>query len=60
MSVPENYREESRARWGAQARGWSAQAERMAVATMPVSVWMVDALDLQPGYEVLELAAGTG
>ena len=29
-------------------------------ATMPVSVWMVDALDLQPGHEVLELAAGTG
>ena len=27
---------------------------------MPVSVWMVDALALQPGYEVLELAAGTG
>ena len=32
----------------------------MATATMPVSVWMVDALDLQPGHEVLELAAGTG
>jgi SAM-dependent methyltransferase len=60
MTVPENYRKESRARWGAQARGWSAQAERMATATMPVSVWMVDALGLQPGDEVLELAAGTG
>ena len=32
----------------------------MAAATMPVSVWMVDALELQPGHEVLELAAGTG
>jgi SAM-dependent methyltransferase len=28
--------------------------------TMPVSVWMVDALALQPGQDVLELAAGTG
>ena len=27
---------------------------------MPVSVWMVDALDLQPGHEVLELAAAAG
>jgi SAM-dependent methyltransferase len=60
MTVPENYRKESRVRWGAQAGGWSAQAERMAAATMPVSVWMVDALGLQPGHEVLELAAGIG
>jgi SAM-dependent methyltransferase len=60
MTVPDNYRKESRDRWGAQARGWSAQAERMGKATMPVSVWMVDALGLQPGHEVLELAAGTG
>jgi SAM-dependent methyltransferase len=60
MTVPDDYRKESRARWGAQARGWSAQAERLAAATMPVSVWMVDALELQPGHEVLELAAGTG
>jgi SAM-dependent methyltransferase len=60
MTVPDDYRKESRARWGEQARGWGAQAERLAGATMPVSVWMVDALDLQPGHEVLELAAGTG
>ena len=60
MTVPDDYRKESRARWGRQARGWGAQAERLASTTMPVSVWMVDALDLQPGHEVLELAAGTG
>jgi SAM-dependent methyltransferase len=54
------YRRESRARWGAQAKGWAARAEAMARATMPVSVWMVDALALQPGYDVLELAAGIG
>jgi SAM-dependent methyltransferase len=58
--VSDDYRKESRLRWGAQARGWSAQAERMAAVTMPVSIWMVDALDLQPGHELLELAAGTG
>ena len=60
MTVPDDYRKESRARWAAQARGWSAPAEAVARATMPVSVWMVDALGLQPGHEVLELAAGTG
>jgi SAM-dependent methyltransferase len=60
MTVPENYRKESRVRWGQQASGWGAQAERIATVSMPVSVWMVDALDLQPGHEVLELAAGTG
>jgi SAM-dependent methyltransferase len=60
MSVPDDYRKESRARWGQQARGWGAQAERLAAMTMPVSVWLVDALELQAGYEVLELAAGTG
>jgi SAM-dependent methyltransferase len=56
----DDYRRESRARWGEQAKGWGARAEELGRATMPVSVWMVDALALQPGHEVLELAAGTG
>ena len=54
------YRKDSRARWGIQARGWSARAEQISRLSMPVSVWMVDALALQPGHDVLELAAGTG
>ena len=29
-------------------------------ATMPVSAWMIDAIDPQPGQTLLELAAGTG
>jgi SAM-dependent methyltransferase len=60
VTVPEDYTKESRARWGSVARGWSARAEAMARQTMPVSVWLVDALGLQPGHDVLELAAGTG
>jgi SAM-dependent methyltransferase len=60
MTDADAYRKDSRARWGEQAKGWSARAEDLGRATMPVSVWMVDALELQPGYEVLELAAGTG
>ena len=60
MSDADAYRKESRARWGEQAKGWSARAEELGRVTMPVSVWMVDALELQPGHEILELAAGTG
>jgi SAM-dependent methyltransferase len=29
-------------------------------AAMPVTTWMLDAVDLQPGFQVLELAAGPG
>ena len=60
MTDAAEYRKESRARWGQQAKGWSARADVIARMTMPVSVWMVDALALQPGHDVLELAAGTG
>jgi len=60
MNEADDYRKESRARWGEQAKGWAARAEELGRVTMPVSVWLVDALALQPGHEVLELAAGTG
>ena len=60
MTDADAYRKESRARWGDQAKGWAARAEEVGRQTMPVSVWMVDALELQAGHEVLELAAGTG
>jgi SAM-dependent methyltransferase len=53
-------RQDSRARWAAQARGWDARAEHLRRATMPVSAWMVDAIDPQAGHTVLELAAGPG
>jgi SAM-dependent methyltransferase len=57
---PDDYRRESRARWGATAAGWEARRDALRQATMPVSAWMVDAIDPQPGHTVLELAAGTG
>jgi SAM-dependent methyltransferase len=53
-------RQESRSRWAGQARGWEARAEHLRRATMPVSAWMVDAIDPQAGHTVLELAAGPG
>ncbi len=60
MALPDDFRAESRKRWGAQAEFWAAQRETLRTATMPVSAWMIDALDPQPGDTLLELAAGTG
>jgi SAM-dependent methyltransferase len=60
MADADQYRRESRARWGASAAGWEARRDAMRQATMPVSAWMVDAIDPQPGQTVLELAAGPG
>ena len=56
----EEYRRESRRRWGAAARGWKAHREIVREAAMPVSLWMVEAIAPQPGHRILELAAGTG
>jgi SAM-dependent methyltransferase len=53
-------RQESRVRWTRAAAGWGARADAMRRATMPVSMWLVEALDPQPGDNLLELAAGPG
>ena len=47
-------------RWQRAARGWSIRADEIRDFGMPVSVWMIDHLHLQPGQRVLELAAGPG
>ena len=60
MGPGENLRAESRKRWGRQAAGWEARRDMLRAATMPVSAWMIDALDPQSGDTLLELAAGTG
>ena len=61
MSFDSNaYRDESLERWEASAAGWTrrqAQIQRMGA---PVSQAMIEALALQPGQRVLELAAGVG
>ena len=54
----ETARQQSRAAWGAVARGWYAQREELWKASRPVSEWMVRRLDPQPGDTVLEVAAG--
>ena len=60
MSDATAYRRESRTHWARSAPGWQAERDALRSATMPVSAWMVDAIDPQPGHTILELAAGTG
>jgi SAM-dependent methyltransferase len=57
---PAEYRQESRRRWGRSAAGWQRRSDLLREATMPVSAWMVEAIDPQPGHTILELAAGPG
>lgn len=54
------FRVSSRGIWEAGAAGWSARRSSFQRATGPVSAWMVDAIEPQPGQTVLELAAGAG
>ena len=53
-----DYREESLQAWDRVSPGWAAMRERFQRAALPVSRWMVDAINPQPGDRVLELAAG--
>lgn len=53
-------REEMLERWDRAAAGWSRHADAIQEFGIRVSVWMVEHLGLQPGYRVLDLAAGPG
>jgi SAM-dependent methyltransferase len=55
-----DHKQESRARWAEAAAPWEAHGETLRRETMPVSAWMVEAIDPQPGDTLLELAAGPG
>jgi len=50
----------TRETWETAASGWGKRADRVREWGLPVSVAMVESLDLQPGQRVLELAAGPG
>jgi SAM-dependent methyltransferase len=54
------YRSASLERWARAARGWGEHRELMQSVFRPVSGWLVDAIEPQPGHRVLELAAGPG
>lgn len=57
---PDELRAEQRDRWERSADGWLVNAKQFNAVTMPVSQWLVEAIDPQPGQHVLELAAGIG
>jgi SAM-dependent methyltransferase len=54
------YRQENRQRWATGAAGWERHADAFRRDTMPVSMWMVEAIAPQPGHTILDLAAGIG
>ncbi len=54
------YRNASLERWSRAAHGWGTHRGVVQAAARPVSGWLVDALEPQPGHRVLELAAGPG
>jgi SAM-dependent methyltransferase len=57
---PEEFRAESRDRWERAAAGWQSERAAFQRSAEPVSRWLVDAIDPQPGQTILELAAGAG
>lgn len=57
---PDELRAAARERWERAADGWQRRNERFQAAAMPVSQWLVEAIEPQPGQRVLELAAGVG
>lgn len=52
--------EQQRELWRRAAQGWERWQESLRRKTAPVSEWLVDAIDPQPGERILELAAGPG
>jgi SAM-dependent methyltransferase len=57
---PDEHRAASRKRWEQLASGWESGADVFYDGALPVSHWMVDRLQPQPGQTILELAAGRG
>lgn len=57
---PDALRAEMRELWDRAAAGWSRRADELQEFALPVSVWMIEQLALQPGQRVLELACGPG
>jgi SAM-dependent methyltransferase len=57
---PQAHRRSSLEGWEAAASGWVRRRELVRALGAPVSQWMLEAIDPQPGERVLELAAGLG
>ena len=60
MTDAEDYRADSRARWEKVAAGWEEHRAQQQAAAQPVSVKLIEHVEPQPGYTILEVAAGLG
>ena len=56
----DDYRAASRQGWSAVAGDWAELSEQIDRQLQPAAEWIIDALALQPGERVLELAGGPG
>jgi SAM-dependent methyltransferase len=56
----DEYKRTALQNWQTIAAGWERRREQIEKTTRPVTEWMVQALDPQPGDTLLELAAGPG
>ncbi|MDX6676577.1 MAG: hypothetical protein QOE31_629 [Solirubrobacteraceae bacterium] len=57
---PSEFRASSLDRWERAAAGWGTHRGVFQAGARPVSGWLVDAIEPQPGHRVLEIAAGPG
>ena len=57
---PEELRRRNAAEWEEAAAGWERRQEGIRAFGAPVARWLVEAIRPQPGYRVLEVAAGVG
>jgi len=58
--VPDDERRASLERWDHVSAAWAKHADWVRDSSAPLAHWLVEALALQPGETVLELAAGPG
>jgi SAM-dependent methyltransferase len=57
---PEAHRRQSQEAWEEAASGWVRRQELVRELGAPVSHWLIEAIEPQPGQRILELAAGLG
>ncbi len=56
----DEYRKRSALNWEEAAAGWESEAERVRMLGAPITAWLIEHLELDPGATVLELASGPG
>lgn len=59
-SEADEQRARMRENWDQASSGWARQADHLRGQGMPVTLWMLEHAELQPGQRILELAAGPG